>query len=90
MARPRIERFDWRPSIEEKMLAKHGLTSDEVEESFYHPDLKRSRTRGRLVLLSRTDAGRYIFVVYLLNDRVATIITARDMTQIERRRFQRK
>jgi uncharacterized DUF497 family protein len=82
--------FEWPGVIEEKIFTKHGLTRDEVEEAFFHPRHRRLKARNVRLLLSRTDAGRYIIVVYRIEDRAARIITARDMTPSERRRFQRK
>jgi uncharacterized DUF497 family protein len=84
------EGFRWPPGIEEKVLVKHGLLQDEVEECFFHPELRRRRSRGRRILLSRTEAGRYVLVVYDFEDGVVTIISARDMSDSERRRFRRK
>jgi uncharacterized DUF497 family protein len=85
-----IERFRWPPGVEDKVYAKHGLVREEVEEAFFHPQQRRLRAGGRRVLLSRSEAGRYILVVYKVEADVATVITARDMTQSERRRFGRK
>jgi len=85
-----IERFRWPFGVEEKILVKHGLLREEVEEAFFHPELRRLKARGRRLLLSRSDAGRYILVVYALENEVVTIISARDMTASERRRFRRK
>ncbi len=73
-----IEGFQWPPGVEEKVSVKHGLLRDEVEEAFFHPELRRLKARGRRILLSRSEAGRYIFVVYEMADGVATIISARD------------
>jgi uncharacterized DUF497 family protein len=61
-----------------------------VEEAFVHPELKRLKARGRRILLSRSDVGRYVLVVYEWEDGVVTIIRARDMSGSERRRFRRK
>ena len=85
-----IEEFRWASEIEEKVLVKHGLLRHEVEECFFDQDQKRRRLRDRRILFGRSDAGRYIMVVYTLGERVAAIITARDMTDSERRRFRRK
>lgn len=90
MHRLPVERFRWPPGIEEKVLIKHGLLRDEVEECFFHPERKRRKARGRRIFLSRTEAGRYVLVVYTFDDGLVTIISARDMTDSERRRFRRK
>ena len=90
MSRSPVERFQWSDVVEEKVFVKHSLTRDEVEEAFFYPDLRRLKARGRRILLSRTEAGRYVMVVYQLGNRTARIISARDMTLSERRRYQRK
>ena len=77
-----IERFRWTPGVEEKVLLKHQLLRDEVEEAFFHPELRQLKARGRRLLLSRSDAGRYILVVYEFEKGVVTIISARDMTSL--------
>jgi uncharacterized DUF497 family protein len=66
------------------------LLREEIEESFFNPELRRRKSRGRGILFSRTDAGRYVMVVFSLEGRVVTIITAREMTDSERRQFRRK
>lgn len=90
MSGPPIERFEWSDVVEEKVFVKHGLTRDEVEEAFFYQGLRRLKARGRRILLSRTEAGRYVMVVYQLRSATARIISARDMTLSERRRYQRK
>ncbi len=85
-----IDEFRWPPGIEEKVLVKHGLLRHEVEECFFNQEQERRRSRDRRVLLGRSDAGRYVMVVYIMEHRVATIISARDMTESERRRYRRK
>ena len=90
MPDPYIDGFRWPPGVEEKVSVKHGLLREEVEEAFFHPEQRRLKARGRPILLSRSEAGRYIFVVYEMVDGVATIISAREMTRSERHRFRRK
>jgi len=85
-----IERFRWPPGIEEKVLIKHALLREEVEESFFQPEARTRKTGDRRILLSRTYAGQYIMVVFTFADRVVTIISARAMTDSEKQRFRRK
>ncbi len=85
-----VERFRWPPGIEEKVWSKHGFRSEDVEDAFFHPAAKVLKGRkGALYLLSRTEAGAYIFVVFTWRGRQATIITARSMNIREKRQLRR-
>ncbi len=87
-----ITEFEWDARNVGHMLARHNVTPEEVEEAaFSGPSIwERGRT-GRYYLLSRTDAGRYLFVVVeFLGHGRARAITARDMTETERRRWRRR
>jgi uncharacterized DUF497 family protein len=85
-----IDHFRWRPDIEEKVLAKHGLRRADVEECFFHPEARVQRRRDRRLLLSRTYGGQYVMTVFTFADSIVTIISAREMTDTEKRRFRRK
>jgi len=87
---PRVEGFHWPPGIEDKIHARHGLEPEEVEEGFFYRGSRVRRVGERYLLFSRTQAGRYIVVVYVQTGRIATVITARGMTPQERRLFRRK
>lgn len=86
----RVERFRWPLGIEDKVLRKHGLDREDVEESFFHSEAKLRKSGDRYRLFTRTDPGDYIVVVFELAARTATIVTAREMTPSERRFFRRK
>ncbi len=50
----------------------------------------RGRSKGVYNVFGRTEAGRYLtIIVRYLGDSVARIITARDMSWTERRRYER-
>jgi len=93
-----IDRFRWPDGIPEKVLVKHGLFPEEVEESFFlpgatikrHPRRRSLRSgRHRYILLSQTERGEHIMVVFAYANRVATIITARPLTMAELLRYGR-
>jgi hypothetical protein len=92
------EDFIWLPEIVEKLQDKHGVEPEEVEEVFtgrprYFRGPKGRRRRGENVYfaLGPTLGNRYLFVVYIKKrDGRALILSARDMTSKERRRYQRK
>ena len=60
-----IEGFDWLPFIVEKLIQKHGAYAEEAEECFFNPPFKVRRDQaGKYLLYGRTEAGRYLLVVY--------------------------
>ena len=83
--------------IVEKIYSKHQLQKSEVREAFEnHPKFrfveKGHRAEENVYVASgRTAAGRYlsIFFVYKKDGR-ALILSARDMTKTERRKYERK
>ena len=67
-----VEDFIWPASIAEKVIIKHGLVPDAVEEAFFDPAAQIRRTKdGRL--FSRTSGGQYIIVVLAYSRRIATM-----------------
>ena len=84
--------------IEEKILAKHGLVFNEIIEVFlnkkFSPLIVRSRkeikSRWRYVALERTFSGKYLAVVFVMENMCkARVITARTMSNTEKRRYLR-
>ncbi|NIW14966.1 MAG: BrnT family toxin, partial [Candidatus Thorarchaeota archaeon] len=58
-----IERLYWREEVIEKLLTKHGVTRDEVEEVVNGRNEVRKCGKDRYLLFGQTDAGRYLLVV---------------------------
>ena len=92
----KITGFIWLEKVVEKIAVKHGLTPEEVEEAFRgKPKFKRGPKGQRhgersYYCLGRSDAGRYIFVFFVLKKGgKALIVSARDMTDAERRYYER-
>jgi uncharacterized protein len=92
-----IDDFIWLPDILEKLLVKHSVLQDEVEEVFFN------RLRYRFVesgyrkgedvysVSGQTDAGRYLIVFFIQKSaNTALILSARDMDKKERRYYERK
>ena len=74
-------------------IARHGVTPEEVEEvCFSRPFIVRGRGRRKLQIyyaLGQTAHGRYLLVVFrALGGGRARIVTAREMSPAERRRYQ--
>ena len=76
-----IERFQWDERNEEHLWRRHSVTPEEAEEVFYtDPYFRRGRDGTRYVY-GQTEAGRYLFVVYLdLGGGMVRVISARDMS----------
>lgn len=92
-----IDYFIWLPDVLEKLAVLHHVTQDEVEEIFF------DRPRYRFVesgyspgedvysASGQTDAGRYLIVFFIHKPtHTALILSARDMDEKERRRYERK
>jgi uncharacterized DUF497 family protein len=83
-----IVEVEWVEGVREKVITKHRLDPEEVEDSFFGPGVRLQRGRsGRYVLWAQTPAGAHVLVVFQHNTGTALIITARRMTDAERRRF---
>lgn len=83
--------------ILDKLIWKHNVTELEIRQVFLdmprYRFIERGRYRGEHLYLALgvTDSGRYLslYFVYKMNKK-ALIITARDMTETERRRYAKK
>jgi len=92
-----ITGYIWREDVVDKLDRKHNLEIDEVEELFHNnPHFQRLERGHRpqedlYTATGRTDAGRYLIVFFIYKkDGQALIVTARDMTSQERKRYGRK
>ena len=84
----------WLPDIVDKLLDKHHVETDEVEETLsgraQFRRIERGRVQGQHLYsaLGQTDAGRYLIIFFIRKpNNVALIISARDMDAGERRRY---
>ena len=83
-----IVEVEWAEGVREKVITKHRLDPEEVEDSFFEPGVRVQRGRsGRYVVWAQTLAGAYVLVIFKYDKGSATVITARRMTDAERRRF---
>ncbi len=81
----RIDKILWNDwSIEH--IGQHGVRSEEVEEVFRkHPSVRKAR-KDRYMAQGITDTGRYLFIIFeYLGQNRTRIITARDMTEKEKK-----
>lgn len=89
--------FIWLDWVEEKLLTKHSVSIEEVEEVFKNRPKFLKKEKGSVEgenlynALGRTNVGRYlsVFFIYKRNQK-ALILSARDMDQKERRKYAHK
>lgn len=93
----KITGYIWREDIVDKLAWKHNVAINEVVEIFTNKPrierLERGHRPGEDLYLAsgQTDAGRYIVVFFIHKDNgQALIVTAREMTAKERRRYGKK
>ena len=81
----------WNDESEEH-IAGHNVLPHEVEEVVYtHPRLKKRGRDDTTLFYGQSNAGRYLFIVTdEALDGGMYIVTARDMTNAERREFLKK
>ena len=87
----RFRAFNW-DEWNVEHIARHGIEPHEAEAACRSEGAVVRRSReGRYVVYGRTGAGRYVLVVLRSQAQgVARIITARDMTERERRFYQQR
>jgi hypothetical protein len=95
--RMKIVGFIWLDDIVQKLEEKHGVRQDEVREVFANRPQFRFVEKGHRLgenvyaALGQTEVGRYLIVFFVYKrDRRALILSARDMTRAEGRRYERK
>jgi uncharacterized DUF497 family protein len=89
----RITELLW-PRERAEHIARHGVSPEEVEQvCFSQPLVLRAKSSGEnpvYYVLGQTNAGRYLFAVVIqFPDGKGYPVTARSMTEKERRRYQR-
>ena len=93
----RIESILWLEEILDKLWRKHQVDEHEVVEVLQNRPRFRFVERGLregedvYVAAGRTDAGRFLLVFFVLKaSGEALILSARDMSPAERRRYEQK
>jgi len=88
----RIENITWDEETAEH-ISRHAVSPEEVEEVLFNdsdsPRIMRGKDR-RYLAYGKTNAGRFLLVVLIIADRKTRIITARDMTDREKKFYRRK
>ena len=87
------EGFDWDEGNLFKNWEKHRVSASECEQVFFNrplvaaPDKDHSSEEARFYALGVTDADRHLFVVFTVRRSRIRIISARDMSRLERKVF---
>ncbi len=89
-----IEGFDWDKGNDQKN-EKHGVTTTEAEQVFFNRPLlvlmdeKHSYSEARYHAYGKTNEGRFLQIAFTLrsNGTKLRVISARDMSTRERRRY---
>jgi uncharacterized protein len=89
--------FIWLEDIVQKLLWKHAVTQKDVAEIFANRPRFRVVEKGHrsgenvYTAFGQTDGGRYLAIFFVYKrDRRALVLSARDMTDSERRRYAKK
>ena len=93
----RIIGIIWLDSVIEKINAKHSVSCEEVCQVLQGKAMFRFVEKGHrpgenvYAALGRTKAGRFIIVFFIYkSDHRILILTARNMTGAERKRYEKK
>jgi hypothetical protein len=89
-----IEGFEWDAGNIEKNWLKHNVHWQECEELFLDrslkviKDTKHSKAESRYGALGKTENDRLLYIVFIVRNKKIRIISARDMTNKERRTYE--
>ena len=82
--------FEWDAGNAEKNWELHQVSRAECEQVFFNrplrvaPDERHSQQESRRAALGRTHAGRLLAVVFTVRRTLLRVISARDMSRVER------
>ena len=88
-----IEGFQWDAGNTDKNILGHEVTRSEAEEIFFHApvvlleDATHSATERRFLIYGSTNAGRLLTAAFTIRANRVRVISVRDMSRQERRRY---
>ena len=88
--------FQWDRGNIDKNLVKHNVENWECEQVFFNgplfvlDDPKHSVPENRWAAFGKTDAGRFLAVIFTKRGNLIRIISARDMNKRERKFYNEK
>ena len=86
--------FEWDERNTGKNRQRHRVTPSECEEMFFNrplvvaDDIKHSEKENRFYALGHADSGRTLFVVFTVRQNLIRVVSARDMSQKERKVYE--
>jgi len=88
----KLEDLYWKDHILEKIIQNHCVTREEVEEVIIEGQAEvRKHTENRYLIFGQTLSGRYLLIVIEEeSEKVFVPITARDMTEREKKAFKKR
>ena len=93
----RLDEVIWKDRFVDKLEVKHGVSTDEAEEILFGKPHVRRAQKGRVkgedlyAAYGRTQGGRYLIVFFIRKEPAAALpISARDMTDSERKYYERQ
>jgi uncharacterized DUF497 family protein len=88
----KIENITWDEDTADH-ISRHAVSPEEVEEVLFNdsdsPRIMRGK-ENRYLAYGKTNSGRFLLVVLIIANRKTRIITARDMTDREKKFYRRK
>ena len=90
------EGFEWDDGNSSKNWHLHRVTDGECEDAFFNlplifaADKAHSGAEKRFFALGRTDANRRLFIAFVVRKKLIRVISARDMTRSENRKYAEK
>lgn len=91
----RCRGFEWDAGDSGKTWERHQVFDGECEQVFLNhplaalPDEAHSAGEDRILALGKTDSGRKLFVVCTIRGDLIRVISARDMSKLEREVYSR-
>lgn len=91
-----LEGFEWDEGNSNKNWHLHNVTNGECEEVFFNlpliiaSDKSHSDNELRFFALGRTETNRWLFLAFTVRNKLIRVISARDMTKSERRKYYEK
>lgn len=93
----RIEEIIWLDAIVDKLAVKHGVDIEKVEEVLTNKPQFRYVEKGKraeenvYMASGQTNGGRYLTILFIhKSNNDVLILSARDMSGWERKRYERK
>ena len=90
------EGFQWDDGNSNKNWHLHAVSDGECEDVFFNiplvivSDKKHSGDEQRFYALGRTDADRRLFIAFTVRNKLIRVISAREMTKSETRKYAEK